>query len=124
MQQHLSRLRQEFQNDLKEVQDSRQLEQLKVKYLGKKGPIQELMLHLREAPSEKRPLLGKEINDLKEEIAKACEQALIAFSQSELQSQIASEKLDITQPGRRERLGREHPIAKVMNDLIDILIGM
>ena len=57
---------------------SKDVEQLKVKYLGKKGPIQELMLHLRDVPAATRPELGKEINLLKEYIAKFLHQPVTA----------------------------------------------
>ncbi len=52
MQKQLSLIRSEFQSDLSQVQHSRDLERLKIKYLGKKGTIQELMQHLRDAPAD------------------------------------------------------------------------
>jgi phenylalanyl-tRNA synthetase alpha chain len=117
-------LRQQFQSDLAQVQHSAQVEQLKVKYLGRKGPIQDLMQHLREAPQELRPQLGKEINELKEEVAALCEQALSSYSEVEQAQQIASEKVDMTLPGRASSLGRMHPISQMFKEVIDIHIGM
>lgn len=124
MQQRISSLRTQFQDDLKQVKFSKDVEQLKVKYLGKKGPVQDLMLHLREASPEERPLLGKVINELKEEFAALCEQALASYAHVEQAQQIADEKLDVTQPGRRRPLGRKHPISSMMDEMIDIFSGM
>lgn len=124
MQEQLSHIKTEFQKDLNQLQSSRDVETLKVKYLGKKGNIQELMQQLRNASQEERPLLGKEINILKEEITALCEQAALGFAQTELAQQIAEEKTDITLPGKRVRLGREHPISKVLREVTEILIGM
>ncbi len=124
MQYSLPQIKSEFQRDLSQVQHSRDVEQLKVKYLGKKGSIQALMQQLRDATAEERPLLGKEINLLKEELEQLCEQAASSFAQAELAEQLAHEKIDISLPGREQRMGTEHPIGKMMNEVITILSGM
>ncbi|MBS0650214.1 MAG: phenylalanine--tRNA ligase subunit alpha [Verrucomicrobia bacterium] len=124
VQQRISTLRNQFQDDLKQVKFSKDVEQLKVKYLGKKGPVQDLMLHLREAPPDERPHLGKVINELKEEFARLCEQALASYADVEQAQQIAQEKIDVTMPGRRRHLGRKHPLSLMMDEMIEILSGM
>jgi phenylalanyl-tRNA synthetase alpha chain len=124
VQEKVSSLRKQFQSDLKNVQHSKEVEQLKVKYLGKKGPVQDLMQHLRDAPADQRPMVGQQINELKEEIGHLCEQALTSFSQVEQAKRLDVEKIDVTLPGRRHYLGREHPITKTMEEVISILSGM
>lgn len=124
MQEKLLDLRKQFQLDLTQVQQSKDVEQLKIKYLGKKGPVQDLMLHLRDAAPDQRPLLGKQVNDLKEEFRLLCEQALSSFLQAESAHQIANEKIDISLPGRLNSQGNYHPISKVMNHVLEILSGM
>src|ERR1700722_20122978 len=124
MQQQVSFLRKQFQDELGQVQHSKEVENLKVKYLGKKGSIQDLMQHLRDTPQEMRPLVGQQINELKEEISRLCEQALHSFSQVELTQRLSEEKIDVTLPGRRSYLGKEHPINQVLDEIIEILIGM
>ena len=124
MQQQVTSLRKQFQSELGQVQHSKEVEQLKVKYLGKKGPIQDLMQHLRNTPQEMRPLIGQQINELKEEISQLCEQALLSFSQIETAKRLGEEKIDVTMPGRRRYLGKKHPINLVQGEVIQILIGM
>ncbi|MES2122196.1 MAG: phenylalanine--tRNA ligase subunit alpha [Chlamydiota bacterium] len=124
MQEKLHDLRKQFQLDLTQVQHSKDVEQLKVKYLGKKGPIQDLMVHLRDATAEQRPLLGKQINDLKVELSALCEQAFSSFMQAEVAHRIADEKIDISLPGRQTSLGNAHPLSKVMDHVLEILSGM
>jgi len=124
VQQQVSSLRKKFQDELGQVQHSKDVEQLKVKYLGKKGPIQDLMQHLRDTPQEMRPLMGQQINDLKEEITHLCEQAMHSFSQAEMAKRLSEEKIDITLPGRRNNLGRQHPITQALDEVIQILVGM
>lgn len=124
MQEKVISLRKQFQSELSQVQHSKEVEQLKVKYLGKKGPVQDLMLHLRDTPQEMRPLVGQQINALKEEIGQLCEQALLSFSKAEQAERLNVEKIDVTLPGRRRYLGRAHPLTKMMDEVLDILIGM
>lgn len=124
MEEQVASLRKKFQSELEQVKQSREVEQLKIKYLGKKGSVQSLMLHLRNAPQEKRPALGQQINALKEEIAQLCEQALLSFFHIEQAQRLDHEKIDITLPGRQRYLGKKHPLTQMMSEVLDILIGM
>src|SRR5271163_3170542 len=94
-------LRADFMNELKEASHSKDLENIKVKYLGKKGPIQALMLELKHCTPEERPQFGKIINDLKEELVLHCEHSLARLKNVELNERLKSEWIDATLPGRR-----------------------
>lgn len=124
MQNRLSSLRKQFLNDLEGAAKGKDVELLKVKYLGKKGPVQALMLHLAQAPQHERPSLGKEINALKEEIATLCEKALEAFLQLECAVRFKEEAIDITLPAKRRYLGRMHPISLMLEECIDIFVEL
>lgn len=120
----IGELRQQFKNELKDIKDSTGVEQLKIRYLGKKGPIQGLMTQLRDVPGDQRPMVGKQINDLKLEFEALCHEALTGYQQAELAHQIAGEKIDISLPGRRQFQGRAHPLSQFLQEIIDILHGM
>lgn len=113
-----------FKEDLKQVHHSKDIDLLKIKYLGKKGPIQALMIDLREVAPSERPLMGKVVNEFKEEVGHLCEQALLSFVQIEEKERFEQEKLDITLPGKRSYLGRFHPIRHMLREVITILEGM
>jgi phenylalanyl-tRNA synthetase alpha chain len=117
-------LKKAFQHDLSGAANSKDVEQLKVKYTGKKGPVQALMLELRNVAPEARPRVGKEINDLKNEIDGLLDQALMGFAKAEEVAQLEAEKIDISLPGKRHYLGHSHPIRIMMREIVDILIGM
>lgn len=124
MQPTIETLRNEFNTELARVAKTSDLEALKVKYLGKKGPIQNLMRALKDVPPDERPQTGKWINDLKEEIEShlnARQQELIAAEEN---TQLLSEKIDITLPGRRRFPGRKHIVTQTMDEMIDILSEM
>jgi len=124
MDERVSSLRQQFKTELQSVRDTRGVEQLKVRYLGKKGPVQDLMNALRDCSQEERPLFGKKINDLKQELTALCEQAHGSLHKAEMAARIAHEKLDVTLPGRRRFSGRKHPIASMLDEIIEIFASM
>lgn len=124
MQEAIHSLRTLFQSDVASVHTTQDLEAVKINYLGKKGSVQELMKALKEASPEQRPILGKCINDLKEEIAGALETRLASLIQQEEGLQLSQEKIDITLPGRRRYLGGKHPIMQEMDLVVDIAAEM
>lgn len=124
MQEKIQEIRKEFEKELSALHSSKEVEQLKVKYLGKKGCVQELLVSLRTCSPEERPLLGKVVNDLKEELSSVLEQAIKGFLAIEEGKRIEAEKLDITLPGRKRFQGRKHPIYLFRDKLIAILSQM
>jgi phenylalanyl-tRNA synthetase alpha chain len=117
-------LRDQFLHDLQEIQTTNELEQLKVKYLGKKGPVQQLMKELKDVTPEERPGAGKRINDLKELLVQRCDQLAKDLVEREETAQLANEAIDVTLPGRQRLSGRKHPLNQTMDQIIEILIGM
>lgn len=124
MEEQISFLKKAFQNDLRLVKHSKDIEALKVKYLGRKSRVQDLMLELRNLDPEVRPKAGKIINELKKEMALACEQAQSTFAKLEIEKKLESEKLDVTLPGRKRFRGRLHPIRLMLREVTDLLVGM
>lgn len=117
-------LRSEFEHDVANVNNIQELEALKVKYLGRKSPVQALMKNLKDLPPEERPQFGQKINQLKQEFEEKCQTLLERLHLSELDRKLASENIDITIPGRRHYLGGKHLLTAVMDEILDILIGM
>lgn len=112
-------LHKELKEDLEHVQSLKNLEALKIKYLGRKGMIQNLMKELKEVPSDQRPLAGKWINDLKDEVTQVCqilEEKLISVEEQE---RLQNEFIDVTLPGRRRFPGRRHPVLQMLDNVID-----
>lgn len=117
-------IRDEFIADLKRVTTTDDIEALKVKYLGKKGPIQNLMKFLKDVPPEQRPAFGKEVNDLKEEVSLQIADQETDLVAKEEALQLKREKIDISLPGRKRPLGRKHVITQALDTIVDILMGM
>lgn len=124
LQTNLEKLKKSFLSELKGLKTSAEIDQLKIKYLGKKGEIAGLMSTLRDCSKEEKPKMGKLINDLKEEIQSHLEASLATFSSQEIEKRLEKEKLDVTLPGRTKTMGSLHPISQVTNRMLEICQGM
>lgn len=120
----VDQLRLQFSTEINLVSSSKDLEVLKVKYLGKKGPVQQLMKELKDVSAEDRPAVGKQINDLKEEITICITNLENQLQSKEEEAQLDREKIDITLPGRKRFAGSKHLITQTMDEMIDILTFM
>jgi len=122
--QRIEQLKKEFDTELQNTSSSIDLENVKIKFLGKKGPVQDLMKSLKDVTTEERPASGKIINELKEHITEAISQAELLLIAKEDIDRLQHEKLDVTLPGRKNYIGRKHIINQVLDEILDILIGM
>jgi phenylalanyl-tRNA synthetase alpha chain len=120
----ISSIHKRFQSDLSQIKNSKDVELLKIKYLGKKGLIQHIMQQLKEVSKDLRPQMGKEINDLKEEILQLCQSGLDSFLNIEQAKRLSEEKIDVTIPGRRNFVGRKHPLQLTLDTVIDLFSSM
>ncbi len=120
----IEQLQKQFLQEIDLVKTTHHLEAIKVKYLGKKGPVQDLMKVLRDVEPSQRQSMGKQINDLKELMIVKCtalEKELIA---SEEEQKLQNEQIDITLPGKMSDVGRKHPLTQALDRIIHILSGM
>lgn len=117
-------LRKQFEQEFSQVQSLSEIEALKIKYLGKKGSIQELMKTLREVAPEERPAFGQKVNQLKNEVEQKCQDLEAQLILKVEESNLLKEKIDISLPGRRRFLGSKHILNACLDEIIDILIGM
>mgnify|MGYP000150268377 CR=1 FL=1 len=124
MHQSIETTRHQFLHALAAVTTSNELEEVKVKFLGRKGPLQEFMKTLKTVASEQRASTGKLINDLKTFISENCHQKWLQIISQEEQQQLSSETIDITLPGRKNRMGRSHPLTAARDKILSILMSM
>lgn len=116
----ISQLQNDFKNNLAQAADLKDIEALKVKYLGKKGLVSELMPQLKNAQPEERKALGALINQLKNLVEESLETAFKTFSESERQKMLESERIDLTLPGRKHYVGKAHPIKAILEQVVDV----
>ena len=120
----IEELLQEATQKIQDVKDSSSLNDLRVLYLGKKGPVQELMKGMKDLSKEEKPIFGQKVNQLKQDLSKMIEEKKEQLAAFEMQKKIESEKIDITLPGRKPELGNAHPLNLVRQELEDLFIGL
>lgn len=124
MNQKIIELRELFAESIEKVNTLKDLEELRVSFLGKKGHITLLLRGMADLTDKERLGLGKEANDLKKEMAKELKDAREKILLEEIKIKMVSEKVDVTLPGREKKLGSLHPITQTMEVLKNIFLSM
>ncbi|MBQ1477173.1 MAG: phenylalanine--tRNA ligase subunit alpha [Erysipelotrichaceae bacterium] len=122
--QDLEKLKEEALSLIGKVQEEKTLEELRLKYLSKKGEVQALMAEMRNLPAEEKPKFGAMVNTLKSEISKALEEKKAVLDELALNHKLESEKIDITLDAYHFPLGNMHPLTLVQQEIEDIFVGM
>lgn len=105
-------------NSLKELND------LRVLYLGKKGPLQAAMKSMKDMEPAQRAEFGKVSNLVKQDLTKAIEDKKVSLEEKQMNEKLKEEKIDITLPSHKLPLGSLHPLTIVKNDLEELFLGM
>jgi phenylalanyl-tRNA synthetase alpha chain len=115
---------QNAKSELEKVQSVKELNDLKVKFLGKSGDITALMKEMKNIPANERSEYGKQVNDLKTLVANLISEKEITLKEKELAEKLEKEKIDVSLPGKKVVLGNLHPLNIVKNKILDAFLGM
>ena len=124
MMEKLEALRTQALQELKTLSQPKALEDFRIRFMGKKGPLTELLRGMGSLPAEERPRVGQLVNQLRAELEQALEEKGTAIRQALKEEKLKQEKLDVTMPGKDVKSGGLHPINMVLNDMIDIFQSM
>lgn len=101
-----------------------QLNDVRVKYLGKNGEITAIMKEMGGVPKEDRPAMGKLVNEVRAAVEVALDSRTRLLSEVEKQARFKAEAVDVTLPADKFQAGTLHPLTIVKNEVIDIFLGM
>ena len=104
--------------------DDAALEALRVKYLGKKGELTAVLRGMGQLSPEERPVVGQIANEVRAEIEGAITAKKADLKEKALSAALVAEKLDVTVPGKAQKIGHRHPLTLVQRDMEEIFIGM
>jgi phenylalanyl-tRNA synthetase alpha chain len=116
----LERVRREAATSLEGASTEKELSELRVKILGRKGDLTQLLKRLGGLSESDRREMGRLANEIKEDLEKRFEEALTHLQEKQRQEALAGERVDVTLPGRRIPYGRKHPITQTLEEIIDI----
>ena len=120
----LSELRQRAVAEFAAAEDAAALDALRVKYLGKKGELTAVLKQMGKLSAEERPVMGQLANEIRAELEGTLESKKQELAAKALEQKLESEALDVTMPGKKQDLGRKHPMYNVLDQIKDIFIGM
>jgi len=120
----ISDIKETFLNELDAAASVSELQQLKIKYTGKKGLVTAKLKLLPTIPPDEKPTYGKIVNDLREFIELEIGTREARVKDIELLRQMSAEAIDITLPGKHTPRGRTHPLSAVLEEIIDIFVSM
>ena len=124
MKEKLEAIRAAAESAIKDAIDEKQIEEIRVKYLGKKGEITALLKQMGGLSPEERPKMGQLVNDAKQLVETAISERKSRLKEKATELKLKAETIDITLPEKEIGIGGLHPISIVTNDLIDIFQSM
>ena len=120
----LEEIRKQALENLSEAEDLKTLDELRVKFLGKKGELTAILKQMGGLSAEERPVIGGLANEIRSEIEQAIKNQVAELKEGELESRLKSEVLDVTLPGKKSLTGNMHPLTSVQKEIEEIFLGM
>lgn len=117
-------LQKKFNEKLKESKNTKELQELKIEYLGKKGPVSELTSMLSTLSIDEKKEVGALINNLKREISEEIDSIYNKLEMLEINQKLEKDKIDISLPASKIKVGGTHPITRITDELEELFISM
>jgi len=124
MREQLEQLRRQALDAIAAATSEDALQEIRIRFLGRKGELTGLMKGLGTLPPEERPVVGQLVNTVKDEVEAGIDQALTAARSEATAKRLASERIDVTLPGRGRRQGSKHPVTLVIEEVSEIFAGL
>ncbi len=124
MEEKLRELQTEAEAALQAAATEQQLDEIRARYLGRKGAVRQIRQSISGLPEEERPLVGQACNKLQKTLEKLVAARQDALAEGQDDAAAAGETLDVTLPGRTPRIGRKHPLTQTLEDAVSIFLGL
>ena len=124
MKEQLAKIRAEALSAFGSVKDAAALDELRVKYLGKKGELTAVLKQMGRLSAEERPAMGQLANEVRAALETALDTASGKLAQAALSARLKAETVDVTIPGKAVSVGHRHPMNTALDEIKEIFIGM
>src|SRR4051794_21255017 len=124
MEQQLNELKDQALVKIQEATNVKELNEVRVAYLGRKGPITDALKGMGKLPAEERPKMGALVNVIRASVTEVLEERMAKLEEDAINEQLAKESIDVTLPGRPARTGNHHPLTRVVEEIEDFFISM
>ena len=120
----IEKIKEKSIKDIKELKDSKALEELRIKYLGKKGELTAVLRGMKDLAPEERPIIGNLVNEVRDNLDELISKRQEEFKKEELNKRLENEKIDITLPSSKLKRGSIHPLNRIIEDMEDLFVSM
>ena len=124
MQEELKKIKQKALAAMEETNSLEGLNEMKVKFLGKKGELTSILKEMGKLSAEERPVVGQLANEIRDDINKYLDEKSAYIKKQALNAKLALETIDVTLPGKALPEGTKHPLTLVMDDAKEIFTGL
>ncbi len=121
LEEKIKQITDDFNSDIKSVEDIQRLEEIRIKYLGRNGVVSSLFDELKKASNEEKPALGKSLNLLRNKITEDFNAIKTRFESLDDLKEI---KIDLTLPGTRRQIGSKHILTQTLDEIKTIFQSM
>lgn len=124
MNEELRKLADDFHQQIENAADLTELDALRVKYMGKKGPLTAVLRSMGSLSPEERPLMGQLVNQVREEMETTLDNKKSSLRIAEKNLKLASETIDISLPGSSSGSGARHPLTRVIDEICEVFLNL
>ena len=124
MKEKIQKIRQSSVNEINNSENLQTLNELRVKYLGKKGELTAVLRGMGGLTPEERPVIGSLVNNVRDELEELIATKEKEFKEKEMLKRLEKEEIDVTEPSKKIKLGSIHPITQIIDEVKEIFIGM
>ena len=124
MKEQIEQIRKNATEEISKVTDAKELNDIRVKYLGKKGELTAVLRGMGALSSEERPVIGSLVNVVRDELEKLISEKEEFYKQEELNRKLETEKIDITLPSAKVKRGSKHPLNRIIEEVEDLFVSM
>lgn len=124
MKEQIANIKEVSLDEISKANNLQELENIRVKYLGKKGELTTVLRGMGALSQEERPIIGSLVNEVKDSLENAIEEKEEILKNEELMKKLETENIDVTEPSKKVELGSIHPLTQVIDEVKEIFLGM
>ena len=124
MKDQLQKIKEQALSQIEACKEVKEIDDLRVKVLGKKGELTAILKQMGKLSAEERPVIGQFANEVREKLEGSISEKLAALKSKAVEMKLATETVDVTMPGTKHEQGRRHPLNTVLEEMKDIFRGM
>ena len=124
MEEKINQIKEKAEKEISSISDIHDLNEVRVKILGKKGELTEILRGMGSLSPEERPVIGSLVNKVRDEIEGLISLKETELKNKELQEKLESEKIDVTLPAKKVKRGSKHPLNRIIEEVEDLFVSM